>query len=124
MFSKNDRVQFKDELVKERKLPPYVMKVLDAYNMCGSNAYDIEDTVTGEKYVAIPEKMLKLVEKSEPEKISKKQKRRFQIRKNMFVGMWFIGCPIVLLVFLFTQSYLVFISLLIPIAVGIFGADD
>ncbi len=70
MFTKGDKVRFRDDLVRDRRFPPYILKVVDAYNMCDVNAYDIEDTITGEKYVAIPEKTLLLVS-ADSEKISK-----------------------------------------------------
>lgn len=123
MFTKGDKVRFKEELVRERRFPPYILKVVDAYNMCGENAYDIEDTMTGEKYVAIPEKILLLVS-ADSEKITKNKKARFRIRKDMFIGLWFMSCPVTLGLYIWLQSYWVFALLLIPLAVGIFGKDN
>lgn len=133
MFTKGDKVRFRDDLVREKRFPPYQLTVIDTYEtddgcFCLRDAYDLEDTITGEKYMGISHKCLVLVKKHEPkadsEKISKNKKARFRIRKSMFAGFWFISCPIVLLAFILTQSYWVFTAMLIPLAVGIFGADD
>ena len=133
MFTKSDKVRFKDELVRERRFPPYHLTVIGTYEkdtgcICLEDAYDLEDTITGERYLGISHKCLVLVEKHEPktdsEKISKNKKRRFIIRKSMFAGFWFLSVPILLIAFLLTESYWVFTFLLIPLAVGIFGRDD
>lgn len=133
MFTKGDKVRFKDELVRERRFPPYHLTVIGTYEkdtgcMCLEDAYDLEDTITGEKYLGISHKCLVLVEKHEPkpdsEKISKNKKDRFRIRKDMFIGLWFMSCPVTLGLYIWLQSYWVFALLLIPLAVGMLGRDD
>lgn len=131
MFIKNDKVRFKDEFVRERRFPPYQLTVIDTYEkdtgcMCLEDAYDLEDTLTGQKYYGVPRKLLEkaIDEKPDSEKISKNKKARFRIRKSMFAGFWFLSVPILLMAFVLTESYWVFSFLLIPLAVGIFGADD
>lgn len=132
MIEKNDKVRFKDELVKERKLPPYLMRVtaayvLDEHGFFPEEAYDLEDTVTGEKYIAIPKGMLvkiKAENKADSENSAKTKKPRFRIRKSMFTGMWFLSVPIVLIALIVTDCWWVLTAMLIPLAVGIFGADD
>ena len=133
MFTKGDKVRFKEELVRERRFPPYHLTVIGTYEkdtgcMCLEDAYDLEDTITGERYFGISHKCLVLVEKYEPksdsEKISKNKKARFRIRKDMFVGLWFMSCPVTLGLYIWLQSYWVFALLLIPLAVGILGKGD
>lgn len=129
MFTKGDKVRFKDELVRERRFPPYLFTIKTVWETDTKRfVYDIEDDVTGEKYIGTSEICLVLVEKHEPkpdsEKISKNKKARFCIRKDMFIGLWFMGCPVTLGLYIWLQSYWVFALLLIPLAVGIFGKDD
>ena len=125
MYHKGDKVRFKDELVRERRFPPNQMMVLEVPELF---VYDLEDTVTGERYFSITEGMLVFVKKHEKkpnsEKISKNKKARFRIRKDMFIGLWFMSCPVTLGLYIWLQSYWVFALLLIPLAVGIFGKDD
>ena len=128
MCHKLDKVRFKEKYAREQKLPPYLLMVTSAYEGENGTVYNIVDTMNDEEYIAIPEEMLELVKayvpKPDSEKISKNKKGGFKIRKSMFTGMWFIGCPIMILAFLLTKSYWVFAAALIPLAVGIFGADD
>ena len=128
MYHKFDKVRFKEKFVREQKLPPYVLMVTSAYEDDKGTAYDIVDTMNDGKYIAIPEKMLELVKAYEPkpdsEKISKNKKARFRIRKDMFIGLWFMSCPVTLGLYIWLQSYWVFTFLLIPLAVGILGKDD
>lgn len=131
MYYKGDKVRFKDEAVRERRFPPYHLTVIGTYEkdtgcMCLEDAYDLKDELTGQKYYGLPRNLLKkaIDEKPDSEKISKNKKARFRIRKSMFAGFWFSGVPILLIAFLLTKSYWVFAFLLIPLAVGIFGAED
>lgn len=131
MFTKGDKVRFKDELVRERRLPPYYLIVVDTYEkdvgcFCLEDAYDLKDELTGQKYYGVPRNALKKTNDGKPdsEKNSKNKKGGFKIRKSMFAGFWFLSVPILLIAFLLTESYWVFALLLIPLAVGIFGKDD
>ena len=131
MFTKGDKVRFKDELVRERRFPPYYLIVVDTYEkdvgcFCLEDAYDLKDELTGQKYYGVPRNALEKTNDGKPdsEKISKNKKARFRIRKDMFIGLWFMSCPVTLGLYIWLQSYWVFALLLIPLAVGIFGKDD